>query len=168
VEKWRKVGDIALGRGSFSMAEECYKKSNDFNSLLLFYTSYGDREGLQHVVEIAEEAGKFNVAFEASFNLGNAEKCIEILVKSNRSPEAALFAHAYCPSMLPNLTTAWAKHLQTMKLPFSPVDVTKEADFAFEEKVAMEHKLMEVNAEQGLRVGTEYEQAKKEYFGLAM
>jgi len=81
------------------------------------------------VVELAEEAGKFNVAFEASFTLGNAQKCIEILVKSNRSPEAALFAHAYAPSQLPKLTKDWAKHLETMKLPFSPVDVTQEADF---------------------------------------
>ena len=42
IEKWRKVGDIALSRGQFTLAEECYEKSNDFNSLLLFYSSYGD------------------------------------------------------------------------------------------------------------------------------
>ena len=41
-EKWRKVGDIALARGQFTMAESCYDKSDDFNSLLLFYSSYGD------------------------------------------------------------------------------------------------------------------------------
>ena len=41
-EKWRKVGDIALARGHFTLAEECFEKSNDFNSLLLFYSSYGD------------------------------------------------------------------------------------------------------------------------------
>ena len=41
-EKWRKVGDIALTRGQFTLAEECFEKSNDFNSLLLFYSSYGD------------------------------------------------------------------------------------------------------------------------------
>ena len=41
-EKWRKVGDIALSRGAFTLAEECFEKSNDFNSLLLFYSSYGD------------------------------------------------------------------------------------------------------------------------------
>jgi coatomer subunit beta' len=41
-EKWKQVGDIALSRGQFTMAEQCYLKSNDFNSLLLFYSSYGD------------------------------------------------------------------------------------------------------------------------------
>ena len=45
-EKWRKVGDIALARGQFTLAEECFEKSQDFNSLLLFYSSYGDQEGL--------------------------------------------------------------------------------------------------------------------------
>lgn len=41
-DKWRKVGDIALSRGQFGLAEDCFDKSNDFNSLLLFYSSYGD------------------------------------------------------------------------------------------------------------------------------
>jgi len=45
-EKWRKVGDIALSRGMFTLAEECFEKSNDVNSLLLFYSSYGDEHGL--------------------------------------------------------------------------------------------------------------------------
>jgi coatomer subunit beta' len=41
-EKWKKVGDIALMSGHFDMAESCFEKSQDFNSLLLFYSSYGD------------------------------------------------------------------------------------------------------------------------------
>jgi len=45
-EKWRKVGDIAMKMGQFEMVEECYTKSQDYNSLLLFYSSYGDQEGL--------------------------------------------------------------------------------------------------------------------------
>jgi hypothetical protein len=45
------VGDIALSRGNFSMAEQCFDKSGDFNSLLLFYSSYGDQKGLQRVAE---------------------------------------------------------------------------------------------------------------------
>jgi len=42
VEKWKKVGDIALLQGIFSLAETCFIKGKDFNSLLLFYSSYGD------------------------------------------------------------------------------------------------------------------------------
>ena len=53
-EKWKKVGDIGLGIGKLTLAESCYKKSNDFNSLLLFYSSYGEREGLKFLAEKAE------------------------------------------------------------------------------------------------------------------
>ena len=68
-EKWRKVGDIALSKGMFTLAEECFERSNDFNSLLLFYSSYGDQEGLVKMADRAAQKGKFNVAFEAYFLL---------------------------------------------------------------------------------------------------
>jgi coatomer subunit beta' len=97
-EKWRKVGDIALSRGNFTMAEDCYLKSQDFNSLLLFYGSYGDAQGLIKLVKDAKEAGKFNIAFEAAFSMGMIDECLEILVKSKRIAEASFFALAYAPS----------------------------------------------------------------------
>jgi hypothetical protein len=31
-DKWRKVGDIALLSGQFSLAERCFEKSEDYNS----------------------------------------------------------------------------------------------------------------------------------------
>lgn len=68
-DKWRKVGDIALARGNFTLAEECFEKSNDFNSMLLFYSSYGDQEGMTRLAAAAEAAGKYNVAFEAYYLL---------------------------------------------------------------------------------------------------
>jgi hypothetical protein len=42
---------MALSVGNFTLAEDCYLKSGDYNSLLLFYSSYGDRKGLERVVE---------------------------------------------------------------------------------------------------------------------
>jgi len=48
----------------------------------------------------AMEAGKFNIAFEAAFATGQVDTCIDILVKSKRVAEAALFANAYAPSRL--------------------------------------------------------------------
>ena len=101
VDKWKKVGDIALMVGSFELAERCFLKSKDFNSLLLFYSSYGDAEGMLKVVDEAEKAGKYNVAYEAAYMIGEPDRCIEILLKSNRVSEAAFFARAYAPSKLP-------------------------------------------------------------------
>lgn len=110
-EKWRKVGDIALSRGNFTLAEECFEKSNDFNSMLLFYSSYGDQEGLQKLAASAEAAGKFNVAFEAYFILAQVDSCIDVLVKAKRMAEASLFARAYAPSRLAELIPQWSTNL---------------------------------------------------------
>jgi coatomer subunit beta' len=97
-DKWKKVGDIALMSGYFDLAEKSFEKSLDFNSLLLFYSSYGDEEGLRKLVDSAEKNGKYNVALEAAYLLADADRCISILLKSKRVAEAAMFARAYAPS----------------------------------------------------------------------
>jgi coatomer subunit beta' len=59
---------------------------------MLFYSSYGNEEGLTRMANNALKAGKFNVAFEAYFVLQNTNKCIEVLIKSKRVAEATIFA----------------------------------------------------------------------------
>jgi coatomer subunit beta' len=66
----------------------------------------------------AEANGKYNVAFQASYLIGDADKCVQILVKSKRLAEAAFFARAYCPSKIPSVIKAWEESLQIRKLPF--------------------------------------------------
>ena len=124
-EKWRKVGDIALQRGLFALAEECFRRSQDFNSLLLFYSSYGDQEGLQRMAGEAAQVGKFNVAFEAYFLLAQPDNCIDVLVKAKRVAEATLLARAYAPSRLAELTALWTASLAEQGLPFQPEDISK-------------------------------------------
>ena len=111
-EKWRKVGDIALARGQFTLAEECFEKSNDYNSMLLFYSSYGDQEGLQKLAKLAESTGKYNVAFEAYYMLAQVDDCLNVLVKSKRMAEAAIFARAYAPSRLAVMIPLWTGSLK--------------------------------------------------------
>lgn len=82
------------------MAETCFDKSSDFNSLLLFYSSYGDQAGLQRLAERSEQAGKFNVAFEAAFLVADVDRCLNVLLKAKRMGEAAFFAKAHTPSRL--------------------------------------------------------------------
>ena len=64
------------------------------------------------MADAALSAGKFNVAFEAYYILQDTDKCIEVLVKSKRVAEAAIFAKAYAPSALPKLITQWGSQLQ--------------------------------------------------------
>ena len=68
--------------------------------MLLFYSSIGDAEGLQKVVDKAQATGKYNVAVQAAYLLGDADRCLEILIKAKRVAEAAMFARAYAPSKI--------------------------------------------------------------------
>jgi len=60
--------------------------------------------------------GKFNVAFEAYFLLAQPDKCIEVLLKAKRIAEAALFAKAYVPSRLTEMTKLWEENLKEQGL----------------------------------------------------
>ena len=107
MEKWKKVGDMALISGLFQLSDTCFLKSQDFNSLLLFYSSYGDQEGLENLLETSEENGKYNIAFEAAYLLALPERCVEILIKSKRYAEAGMFSKSYCPNMIPKIMSEW-------------------------------------------------------------
>ena len=105
------------------MAETCFKKSEDFNSLFLFYSSYGDQEGLNYLLEKSEEKGKYNIAYETAFLLALPEKCVSILIKSKRFSEAAMFAKSYIPTMIPQVMKEWADVLKQNELPFIPENI---------------------------------------------
>jgi coatomer subunit beta' len=66
--------------GLFTLAETCFKKSKDYNSLFLFYSSYGDEEGLKYVMAESEKDGKYNIAYEAAYLLALPEECLSILM----------------------------------------------------------------------------------------
>jgi coatomer subunit beta' len=47
---------------------------------------------MEKLAVLSEEQGENNIAFTTNFVLGKTEKCLEILIKSNRLPEAGFFA----------------------------------------------------------------------------
>lgn len=53
--KWKTVGDKALSAWKMDLAEECFEKAGDLGSLLLLYTSTGDRDGLERLSKTAGE-----------------------------------------------------------------------------------------------------------------
>ena len=66
---------------------------------------------VQKLGDTASEAGKNNVAFMANFMLGNLEECMEILIRTNRLPEAAFFARTYLPSEIARVLPLWKTEL---------------------------------------------------------
>ena len=69
----------------------------------MFYSSVGDIDGLKKLMEEADSNGKYNVAMEAAFLIGDAQRCLNILLKQKKVAEAAMFARAYAPSLLPSV-----------------------------------------------------------------
>ena len=48
-------------------------------------------------MSIAEAKGQNNLAFATRFQLGDAKSCVDLLIKTERAPEAAMFARTYAP-----------------------------------------------------------------------
>ncbi|KAF8642799.1 hypothetical protein AX16_009432 [Volvariella volvacea WC 439] len=115
--KWKALGDRALAVWRFDLARECFDKANDLSALMLLLMSVGDREGLVELASKAEEKGQNNLAFAVQLQLGDSKACVDLLIKTNRAPEAALFARTYAPSQAPKAVEAWKKDLTSKKRP---------------------------------------------------
>ncbi|PWZ20311.1 Coatomer subunit beta'-2 [Zea mays] len=110
--KWKQLGELAMSNGKLEMAEECLLHAMDLSGLLLLYSSLGDAEGINKLASVAKEQGKNNVSFLCFFMLGKLEECLQLLIESNRIPEAALMARSYLPSKVPEIVALWKKDLQ--------------------------------------------------------
>ena len=113
--KWRTVGDRALAAWKVALAEECFKMANDFSALLLIYTSTGDRDGLTSLSEKAASAGQTNIAFACALQLGESTAAVDLLLATERAPEAALFARTYAPSQTSRAVGQWRSMLEGAK-----------------------------------------------------
>ncbi|EER14460.1 coatomer subunit beta', putative [Perkinsus marinus ATCC 50983] len=116
--KWKQVGDQALKQGDIELATTCYSQGCDVTGLMLIAQATGDRSLLEKVASMAKEKEMWNVAFSAFLLLGDAERCVDTLVDSNRLPEAVFFARTYCPSKLVSkdseLFESWRKDLTSV------------------------------------------------------
>nr|CAG4642317.1 EOG090X01FO [Evadne anonyx] len=105
--KWKQLADIATNKCQFDMAQECLHKAQDFGGLLLLATASGNAEMVQRLGDDAIGAGMNNVAFLTRFLSGDLNACLEILLSTNRIPEAAFFARTYLPSQISRVVQLW-------------------------------------------------------------
>lgn len=110
-QKWKQLAELATTESKFVLAQECLHKAQDFGGLLLLATSSGNAEMVKKLSDTTSEAGKNNVAFMANFLLGNLEECLQILISTNRLPEAAFFARTYLPSEISRVLPLWKVEL---------------------------------------------------------
>jgi coatomer subunit beta' len=109
--KWKKLSDAALKISDFELTEACSLASDDFPGLLLLYSAVGNYEGMEQLAKMAQAKGKTNIAFVSYLLTGNVEECANLLVATNRLPEAAFFARTYLPSRVDEIVSLWKADL---------------------------------------------------------
>lgn len=93
--KWKKLGDLALSKWQIKLAQDCFWLAKDHASLLLLLSSSNNQKELTKLAEECESVGKYNIALQTWWITGNKEKCLELLIKSERLTEAAFFGVNY-------------------------------------------------------------------------
>lgn len=68
------------------------QKAQDYGGLLLLATSSGDQNLVQYLAETTQKEEKFNLSFLSYLLVGDLGKCLDILIETDRLPEAAFFA----------------------------------------------------------------------------
>ncbi|KAF9195876.1 hypothetical protein BGZ50_003137 [Haplosporangium sp. Z 11] len=111
VSKWKQLGDTAMEKWRVNLAEECFIHAKDLSGLLLIYSSSGNAHGMEKLAKMAQMDGKSNIAFACYLSLGKVEDCIDILIETERIPEAALMARTYLPSAVPRVLKQWKESL---------------------------------------------------------
>lgn len=110
-QKWRQLAELATAKGELDLAQECLHQAQDYGGLLLLATSAGNAEMVRKLGESAVGNGKNNVAFLSFMLLGDLEKCLQILIDTDRLPEAAFFARTYLPSQISRVVGLWRDSL---------------------------------------------------------
>lgn len=110
-QKWSQLAEVATKQNQFDLVKECLERANDFGGLLLLATSSGDAEMIRNLGEKGAAQGKHNISFLSMFMLGDLEQCLQILINTNRLPEAAFFARTYIPSKISYVVQLWRNEL---------------------------------------------------------
>ncbi|XP_011633991.1 coatomer subunit beta' isoform X2 [Pogonomyrmex barbatus] len=113
-QKWRQLASLATQKGKLCLAQECLHQAQDFGGLLLLATSTGNADMIQKLGTVADETGKNNISFLSNFILGDVDKCLDILIKTDRIPEAAFFARTYAPSKISSIIKLWKEKLSAV------------------------------------------------------
>ena len=96
-------------------------RAKDLSGLLLLYSAKGSTDGMKKLVDLSKEQGKQNVAFLGLFLLGQLDECVDLLVSTGRTPEAAFFARTYVPSRVSEVghysDCTWAVTIDMQRLP---------------------------------------------------
>ncbi|MFH4978669.1 hypothetical protein AB6A40_005378 [Gnathostoma spinigerum] len=99
-EKWKQLSQAATLKSELMLAGECLGRARDYGGLLLLASSAGSVSLMRTLATDSYGANQLNIAFASYLMLGEVDRCLDILIESDRLPEAAFFARTYCPSQV--------------------------------------------------------------------
>lgn len=157
--KWKKLGDLALKNFKFPLAIESFKNAQDYQTLLLIFTSLNDQLGLKELSVLSKEKGQFNISFASSWASNDLEGCIDLLKDTNRWPEAAFIGKSYGINGLDGVVNGWKQALIDAKKSklADRIIVPEATEVLVQESVeeVKEEKETKENTEKALEVNTE-------------
>lgn len=113
-QKWNQLGELAISLNDLTLAKDCMKKAQDYGGLLLMASSSGDVDLMRYLAETTATTNKHNIAFLAYFMLADLHKCLDILISTDRVPEAAFFARSYLPDQISRVVKLWRQKLSAI------------------------------------------------------
>jgi len=105
--KWKELAKLATSLCEFDLAQQCFSNAQDYSALLLLATSSGNASMVSKLSEMSREKGIYNAAFLSYFILGDVKNALQVLIETNRLPEAAFFARSYLPSEVSRVLKLW-------------------------------------------------------------
>lgn len=111
-QKWKILAEVATKKCEFGLAQECLHKAEDFGSLVLLASASGNADMMTKLADSSKSKGQNNISFLSYFVLGKLDECLQLLIDTNRLPEAAFFARTYMPSKMSSIVNLWRDELQ--------------------------------------------------------
>ena len=93
--QWKELTKLYLDNDDIEECIECMFKGNDFSGVLMFAVALNDGDLVERLLAVVEEKEVWNIAFVCAHIMQMKEKCVEILQKTSRYPEAALYSVTY-------------------------------------------------------------------------
>lgn len=110
--KWKQLAEMATKKCDFNLAQECLHKADDYGSLVLLASATGNTNMMHKMAQSSKQKGQNNISFLSYFVLGKLEECLQLLIDTDRIPEAAFFARTYLPSHIPKVIKLWREELR--------------------------------------------------------
>jgi coatomer subunit beta' len=131
--KWKAIGDRALSVWRFDLAKEAFQSAGDLSSLFLLLLAQGDKGGVERLAQEAEGKGANNLSFVCRLVGGDVDGCVGLLGRTGRTPEGAVFARTYKPSLVPGVVKQWKTELKARPKIAGAIADPEENEDLFEE-----------------------------------